>query len=149
MRKVVRINYFDYVFNLFTSFGYFENERDDLSTINAVYKALKPNGIFVLDFMNTKKIVTGIKTQEVKTIDGIEFKIAKTIENNFIVKQIEFTDKGRDHHFQECVKALTLADFERYFTANKLKILHLLGNYNLEKFNEATSDRLIIIAQKQ
>ena len=41
------------------------------------------------------------------------------------------------------------ADFEKYFEANKLKIVHLRGNYNLEKFDELSSDRLIIIAQKE
>ena len=148
MRKVVRINYFDCVLNLFTSFGYFENERDDLSTINAVCKALKPNGIFVLDFMNSKKIISCMPYEETKKVDGVEFRITKTIENKFIIKQIKFSDKGMDFHFEERVKILTLADFENYFAVNKLKILHLRGNYQLENFNENTSDRLIIIAQK-
>jgi hypothetical protein len=46
------------------------------------------------------------------------------------------------------VQALTIVDFEKYFTANNLKIVNLLGNYELDAFDENTSDRLIIIAQK-
>lgn len=148
MRKPFRINYFDYVLNLFTSFGYFENERDDIATIDAVYKALKPNGIFVLDFLNVHKTISGLIPEEIQEVDGITFKINKSIENNFIVKHICFSDQGNNYHFQECVKMLTLDDFEKYFAAKKLKILHLRGNYQLEEFNEKASDRLIIIAQK-
>ncbi|MCX6296312.1 MAG: class I SAM-dependent methyltransferase [Bacteroidetes bacterium] len=149
MRKLFRSNYYDVVLNLFTSFGYFENQRDDNATIKAVSQALKPGGIFVLDFMNSKKIIKDLVAQENKTIEGIEFKISKKLENNFIVKQINFTDKGKDHCFQERVKALTLNDFEKYFEANNLKIVNLLGNYQLNPFDELNSDRLIIVARKE
>lgn len=149
MRKVFRINYFDYVLNLFTSFGYFENEKDDSDTINAIYKALKPNGVFVFDFFNVQKVIANLVDTETKTIDNIEFKITRHIQNNFIIKNILVTDNGKQFSFQERVKALTLTDFEKYFVANKLKIVHLFGNYQLEKYNEYSSDRLIIIAKKE
>lgn len=149
MRKLFRTNYFDVVLNLFTSFGYFEQERDDNAVINSARKALKPDGLFVLDFMNSKKVIANLSCEETKTVEGIEFKISKRFENNFIVKQIDFTDKGKNYHFQERVKALTLNDFEKYFKANKLKILHLRGNYGLEEFDENSSDRLIVVARKE
>jgi SAM-dependent methyltransferase len=149
MRRVFRINYFDYVLNLFTSFGYFENQKDDYATINTVFKALKPNGVFVFDFLNTKKTIAKLVETETKTIDNIEFKISRHVADDFIVKQILVNDKGKEFSFQERVKALTLKDFEKYFAANKLKIVHLFGNYQLEKYNEYDSDRLIIIAKKE
>ncbi len=148
MRKLFRTNYFDVAVNLFTSFGYFEQERYDNAVINSACKALKSNGIFVLDFMNAKKVMNQMTCNETKTIDGIEFNISKSFENNFIVKKIDFADKGKDYHFEERVKALTLPDFEKYFEANKLKILHLRGNYKLEEFDEGSSERLIIVARK-
>lgn len=43
---------FDAVFNLFTSFGYFDNKEDNLRTVNAIKENLKPNGFAVIDFMN-------------------------------------------------------------------------------------------------
>ena len=149
MRKLFRTNYFDIAVNLFTSFGYFEQERDDNAVINSACKALKPNGIIVLDFMNSKKVIKNLAIEETKIVDGIEFKISKTFENNFIVKKIEFTDKGKKYSFEEKVKALTLNVFQKYFEANKLKIVHLWGNYKLEEFNELSSERLIIVARKE
>ncbi|MES2591989.1 MAG: class I SAM-dependent methyltransferase [Bacteroidota bacterium] len=149
MRKIECKKEFDYVVNLFTSFGYFENDADDNATIMAVNKALKPEGTFVMDFMNAKKVIANLVLHEIKIIDDIEFEITKSIENNFIVKHIRFSDKGTQYNFQERVKALTLDDFRKYFAANKLKIVHLFGNYNLEKFDAETSNRLIIVAKKE
>ncbi len=149
MRKLFRTNYFDYVFNLFTSFGYFENEKDNFATINTIQKALLPNGIVVIDFFNAKKVMDCLKKQENKIIDGINFDIHKKIENGFIIKQIKFTDKNQSYSFEEKVQALTLADFEKFLNNSKLKIVNLLGDYQLNPFNETNSDRLIIIAQKQ
>lgn len=148
MRKLFRTNYFDVAVNLFTSFGYFENPNDDNAAINSICKALKPNGIFVLDFMNANKVIANLIAHETKVIEGVEFRITKKIENNFIVKQIDFTDKGQSYHFEERVKALTLKDFEKYFQNNELKIINLFGNYQLQNFDATHSDRLIIIAQK-
>ncbi len=112
-------------------------------------KALKPNGIFVLDFMNAEKEAANLVLHEIKIIDNIEFTITKSFENNFIVKRINFSEKGKEYNFQERVKALTVSDFKKYFDAGKLEIINILGNYNFEEFDAATSNRLIIIAQKE
>src|ERR1039458_8673099 len=37
MRNLLYANYFDVVFNLFTSFGYFKNNRDDEKVFQSVY----------------------------------------------------------------------------------------------------------------
>jgi SAM-dependent methyltransferase len=148
MRKLFRTNYFDYVLNLFTSFGYFEKERDEQATIQAVAKCLKPNGVFILDFFNAKKILAALRPEMSVTVEGITFIIRKRYDQGYIFKDIEFSDKGKEYHFQEKVKALSLPDFEKYFAGSGLKILHLWGNYRLEEFNESSSDRLIILAKK-
>jgi len=148
MRKLFRTNYFDYIVNLFTSFGYFEKERDELATIQSVAKGLKPDGIFVLDFFNAAKVVKNLKAEDAITVEGITFRIRKRMENGFIIKQIDFSDKGKDFHFEEKVKVLSLPDFEKYFAGSGLKILHLWGNYELGEFDPAASDRLIILAKK-
>jgi hypothetical protein len=99
--------------------------------------------------MNVQKVMANLIQYETKVSDGIEFTITKNIENNFIIKQIQFFEKGKEYNFQERVKVLTINDFKKYFTANKLKILNLSGNYKLNEFNPETSDRLIIIAEKE
>lgn len=43
---------FDYIFNFFISFGYFEEEIEDLQILKNVVYSLKLEGIFVFDFFN-------------------------------------------------------------------------------------------------
>ena len=148
MRKPFRINYFDYVLNLFTSFGYFEQERDDLAVMNSICKMLKKQGMVVIDFMNVQCVQENIIATQQKTVNGISFQITKRIENNFIVKNIHFTDKGNVYDYQEKVKMLRLRDFEKYLSSAHLKIVNLFGNYQLQPFDPGSSERLIIIAQK-
>ena len=66
---------FDAVFNLFTSFGYFEKENDNLRTIKSIKEELKPNGYGVIDFLNTEYVINNLVPTEVKTVEGIDFYI--------------------------------------------------------------------------
>ena len=148
MRKIYQKNHFDVVTNLFTSFGYFDNVQDEQKAIGAMASNLKSGGLLIIDFMNVKKSITNLIASEQKTIDGITFDISRKVENQHIIKDVHITDSKKEHHFQEKVKALTLADFSDFITNAGLKIIDIFGNYKLEKFNAQTSDRLIIVAKK-
>ncbi len=148
MRKEFRNDHFDYIFNFFTSFGYFDNEQDNTDTINAFNTALKKNGILILDFFNAHKVITNLKKSEVKTIDKIRYSITRTVKDNFVIKNISISDKGKEHKFEERVQLLQLEDFTKYCAISNLKIINLFGDYDLNVFNENSSERLIIIAQK-
>jgi ubiquinone/menaquinone biosynthesis C-methylase UbiE len=148
MREVYQENRFDVVTNLFTSFGYFEKDEDEQKAINAMASNLKKEGFLVIDFMNAKKIMVNLVASEQKTIDDITFDINRKVSNQFIIKDIHITDSKKKHHFQEKVKALTLADFSDFITNAGLKIIDIFGNYKLEEFNAQTSDRLILICKK-
>src|SRR5687768_2760270 len=41
---------FDAIFNLFTSFGYFENDSDNILTLKAISESLNEYGFGVIDF---------------------------------------------------------------------------------------------------
>lgn len=148
MRQVVEPAAFDGVLNLFTSFGYFEQEQDNQQAIIAAAANLKPNGIFVIDFLNTPVTLKNLIATEQKTIENITFHLKRYLKDGFICKYISFEDKGQSFFFQEKVKAITLSDFEQYFQLAGLRIKHILGNYQLENYQENNSERLILIAEK-
>ncbi|GAA3518104.1 class I SAM-dependent methyltransferase [Aquimarina addita] len=136
---------FSAVFNLFTSFGYFEKEEDNLNTIKAIKSDLNSNGLGVIDFMNVAHVIANLVPQETKKIDGITFDIKRYVNDGYIYKDIQFTDQGEDYFFTEKVKAITRADFESYFQEADIDLLDIFGNYKLQKFNINTSPRLIMI----
>jgi SAM-dependent methyltransferase len=136
---------FDAVFNLFTSFGYFENEADNLNTIKAIKANLKPNGIGVIDFMNTNYVLEHLVAEDIKHIDGIDFKQQRYKKEGYIVKDIQFTHEGQAYQFQERVKAFTLEDFTDMFEKAGIQLLDVFGDYKLKKYHPQTSERLIMI----
>jgi|TARA_B110000116_G_scaffold272209_1_gene295793 cyclopropane fatty-acyl-phospholipid synthase-like methyltransferase len=148
MREVYQENSFDVVTNLFTSFGYFEENTDEQKAINAMASNLKSEGVLIIDFMNVKKVIANLVASEQKTINGITFDIIRKIEAGYIIKDIQITDGAIKQHFQEKVKAITLANYSEFITNVELKIIDIFGNYKLEDFNAITSDRLILICKK-
>jgi SAM-dependent methyltransferase len=148
MRTEIRINYFDFVFNLFTSFGYFVSDKEHEQVIRAVYKSLKPNGVFVLDYLNASKIQKQLVGEETKKACGIPFHIRKRSEKGCFVKEIDFKDEGKDFHFQEKIRAFGKQELLDMFSRNGFEILALKGDYALSDFDEENSDRLIVIGRK-
>lgn len=149
MREVIANKKFDAVFNLFTSFGYFDTEDDNLKMLQSIHQMLHENGILVIDFMNAAKELTNLVPFEVKEIDFIAFQITKKADNQHIYKYIEFEDKGKHHRYMERVQALQLEDFKKLFDQAGFDLLHTFGNFDLEKFDAPTSNRLILIVQKR
>lgn len=136
---------FDAVFNLFTSFGYFENEEDNLSTIKAIKEELNEFGFGVIDFMNVDHIMANLVAQNSKVVDGITFNLSRYVKDNYIVKDIGFSHNNEDYFFTEKVKALTLSDFDGLFEAAGATLLEVFGDYKLKKFHKQSSERLIMI----
>ena len=144
MRKSFDIKY-DAVFNLFTSFGYFENDIDDILVLKNIHDGLNENGLLVLDFLNVINVKKKLVKKEIKIIDNITFNLEREIKDGFIIKHINFKDKGVNHSYSERVKYLDLEKFKSYFIKAGLKINHIFGDYHLTKFNPVTSERLIFV----
>jgi SAM-dependent methyltransferase len=136
---------FDAIFNLFTSFGYFENPADNLKTLKAIKDSLTEYGFAVIDFMNVHQVLANLVPEEVKTVDGIDFHIKRYLKDSFIYKEIDFEDQGNHYHFTEKVNALTLADFENLMEQADIFLLDIFGDYKLKKFHKMESERLIMI----
>ena len=148
MRNVFRINYFDCVFNLFTSMGYFENESDNVKVFQSVHAALKTEGLFVVDFFNKVKILNELIPVYTEKREKIEFHIAKKIIGNQINKSIKFEAEGRTFEYTEKVSLLGRSDFEQFAAQTNLKLIAVYGDYELGVFDEKSSDRLILIFKK-
>jgi SAM-dependent methyltransferase len=140
---------FDFILNLFTSFGYFETEADHLQALQNVAQNLKKGGKLVLDFFNTPQIIAQLVPEAEIQRGDITFKIRKRLENQYIIKSIDFQTQGRDFHFEERVRAISKGEFESYFRRAGLKVLEVLGSYDLKPYRENESERMIFVAEKE
>lgn len=149
MRHLFRTNYFDCVVNLFTSIGYFEKISDNQKVFQVVHKALKPGGLFVIDFLNSTKVKKELLADRIEKREGIDFYINKKIMDGRINKTIKFEVNGQQHEHKEQVSLFTLSDFKEFADKAGFNISEVYGDYNLNSFKEETSDRLILILQKK
>lgn len=149
IRKPLKEKGFDYIFNLFTSFGYFEKEEDNILALKSFNEDLKPGGSLILDFLNPEKTAQNLVKEETRKAGDISFNIKRRIEDTFLIKDILFEDQGKKFHFYEKVRLIRKEEFLNYFNFTGFLIQDIVGNYSLEEYQEAQSERMIFIAEKK
>lgn len=149
MRYPYKKDYFAVVLNLFTSFGYFDDDTDNQKAMNAFTQNLRPHtGVLVIDFMNTPKVIATLVASEIKVVDAITFNITRRVASGFILKDIDFEADGVPYHYQEKVKIITIEDFMRYFETAGLRLKMMFGNYALSNYEQSISDRMIFVLER-
>jgi SAM-dependent methyltransferase len=148
MRKNISDYQFDCVMNLFTSFGYFDTASEDLDVLKQCKCCLNDNGVFVLDFHNTSKILNSLVNSEAKTISGIKFEIERELKNGFLYKNIEVVSGKSKHLYYEKVRAIAYTEFLEMFKKAGFNVKAVFGNYNLDIFDEANSERMVFVLTK-
>jgi SAM-dependent methyltransferase len=149
MRKPLRSNYFDFVFNLFSSFGYFKTEKEHADTLKYAGFGLKEDGIMVLDFFNALRIEKSLVKSEVKTVLGIDFHITRTINEGRINKEIHFKEQGHAYYYVETVRLFDRASLSGLLLNAGLEVFAVKGDYDLKDFDAENSPRLILFAKKK
>lgn len=147
MREVWKANHFDVVFNIFTSFGYFEDQTEDEKVVRAIHQSLKAGGLFVFDYLNAHFVEETFIPKEEKIEDDIHFFISRHITADWVIKQISFVDKGIDYTFYEKVRNYKPEHLAQLLTRNGFEILRSFGDYSLGEPSEE-SPRCIFIARR-
>lgn len=140
MRTLPLKQKFDVVLNLFTSFGYFESDEENISVVNNVYNIVKPNGIFIFDYFNSVFLKKQLNSTLYKNCDNS----VKSIENERIIKYIQVDNKN----FTESVKIFSPNMIYEFIKNTGFELQKTFGNYDCSDFDIDTSPRLIIVAKK-
>jgi SAM-dependent methyltransferase len=152
MRMPFWINYFDYAFNFFTSFGYFKTRREHDNAIRSLAGSLRKGGKLVIDYINVVKATRELpQTLLQEESDQLVFQITKWQDENHFFKQIQIKDSpggSMRHLFTEKVAKFSLHDFSEMLGYSGLQIQEIFGDYQLHPYDTHQSDRLILIAAK-
>jgi len=141
-------NSFDIAVNIFTSFGYFDNDEENFSVIRNVSDSLKSGGYFVFDFLNKRYLednLISITKQKHGSTSVIQ---RRKIEDGFVKKIITISEGDKILEFNETLRLYSLIEFKKAFEGYGLMIRNLFGDYFGNKFHRTKSQRLIIIAKK-
>jgi SAM-dependent methyltransferase len=137
----------DIVVNLFTAFGYFDDDANHRKAIAAMCESLKPGGWLVQDFLNASQVQADLVPEDSFEADGRQVIQQRRIEGGRIVKEITIHSDGVTQRFVESVRLLTLEDFRNLYADCGFTIRHVLGSYDGEDYAE-DSPRLILFAEK-
>jgi len=150
MRLPFWINYFDYAFNFFTSFGYFNTRREHDNSIRTIAQSLKPNGYFVLDYLNTHYAEDHLVHKSEKQVDDVNYYLTKWFDETHFYKKIVVEDDILDEplEYTEKVSKFSVGDFTDMFAFHGLQIQEVYGDYLFNSYDVKKSPRLVMIAKK-
>lgn len=149
-RQIPFKNEMDLVVNLFTSFGYFEEDEENEKVLQQASAALKPEGMFLFDYLNPLYVKENLEPFTLTRLDRMEILQYRTINESYVKKKIVIQEDGESQrHYEERVKLYNREDLSEMLTRNHLKVLHLFGNYDASEYHEHASPRMIFICQRQ
>ena len=149
MREDLGKDRYDYVFNLFTSFGYFGSLEESKQALRNIHTCLRIGGILVLDFLNVKALNRELPAEEVVQESGVEFRITRQIREGYVVKDIKVLDGSKEFHFEERVQLLSKSLFVNMFDETGFSLRASFGDFDLSTFDPNLSNRLIMIADRK
>jgi SAM-dependent methyltransferase len=139
---------FDLVVNLFTSFGYFDDDREHVRVLNCVGASMTSGGTLVIDFLNAAQVRHSLVPYDERFENGITIEQRRQIspDNRFVEKQITLRERGKE--YIERVRLLSLKDLERMLITAGFQVVKVFGDYEGRSWSE-TSPRTIMFANRQ
>ena len=141
---------FDVVTSYFTSFGYFDDEDDDMSVLSEVRRVLKTGGWYLLDFLNADEVVANLRAEDRRTVSGIEVvQRRRLVDGGRVIEKSIRIDAGGSvpaREFLERVRLYRPGDLEAMLLRTGLSPSPVFGGYDRSPYT-STSPRYIVLAQ--
>ncbi len=139
---------FDLVVNLFTSFGYFETDEENFFVIQKAYDLIKSGGYFVLDYLNKNYLKKNLVPSSVFSENGTTVEQKRTIINNRVEKNITIKKGDLTSHYYESVRLYDYSELISILEKTGFRVVKTFGDFDGNIFEQNSSTRLIIFAQK-
>ncbi|MEM7582617.1 MAG: methyltransferase domain-containing protein [Acidobacteriota bacterium] len=141
---------FDWLLNFFTSFGYFERERENFRVLEEIERVLRPGGRFLIDVLNREPVIAGLKPSEVQEIAGRKVYIERWFDEatQRINKRMRLEEPGKaSQTYLESVRAYSRDEVTIGARWAGLEVDDLYGNFQGVPFDR-DSERLILVGHR-
>lgn len=149
MRELDYAGNFSAVINMFAAFGYFSDE-ENANIIKLVAKALKPNGLFLIDLLNRDWMVRNNLNRYWRHPNGecvlsykVELKNGIATMKRQLINQVT----GTKTQYEFVLRAYSLPEMANIFSNSGLTIMETYGGFDGRSYSSETP-RMIILAKK-
>lgn len=142
---------FDWVLNFFTSFGYFERERENFEVLEEVTRMLRPGGRFLIDFLNRERALRELRPTETQEIDGRRIDIERWYDeaSRRINKRMRLVAAdGSVRSYLESVRAYGHDEVTIGLRWAGLETEAVYGDFAGEPYVRESSERLIVVGRR-
>lgn len=150
MKTIPFTSEFDAVINIFTSFGYLENEEEDLVVLRQVHKALKPGGLFLLETVNQPRVIRLFSPYGIIHYDDglivLEERHIDLLRSRNEVRVTMLHPDGQRTEHKQSVRIYTLTELTRMLEAVGLQVQAFYGD--LDGSTHTMDSRLVVLSKK-
>jgi SAM-dependent methyltransferase len=142
---------FDAIVNLFTTFGYFLNDSENIRVLKSAGAMLKTGGLFMQDYLNRQYVMENLVPNEEGIYSGFRYRIKRYIKDGMVFKRIRFSSRRLTEpvEYQERVKLYSLDWFKTHLRETGFEPLKTFGDYKGGAFKPGNSSRLLMISRKK
>ncbi|MCD1258127.1 class I SAM-dependent methyltransferase [Paenibacillus athensensis] len=150
MRSVPLDETFDAVVNLFTSFGYFDDDAENERVLEEMNRLLKPGGAFLIDYLNPEYVRHHLVPYSERTEDGVRIQETRRIEDGCVRKRIVLSGEGEpEREYLEQVKLYDRSAFESMLLQAGLTLDAVYGGYDGSAYSAEGSTRMIFVGHRE
>ena len=151
MREIPFEGEFDAVLNLFTAFGYLESEAEDQKVLQAVHRALKPGGGFLMDMIHRDNLLRRLQNRSWQQLDNGSVMLMERSWDQLTSRQSErrttIHPDGRTSEYALSLRLYTLTEFAKMFAEAGLPLQAYYGDFAGSPLT-LDSHRMVLIGQK-
>lgn len=150
MRAIPMENHFAVILSLFTSFGYFQADHQNQAVLEEIYAALRPGGIFLLDYLNREHLIENLIPRDKKPLPNGHVQNVRclTPQCRRVEKTTTFVQNGKKRRFHESVRLYSHAEMIRRFRTAGFVDVRSYSSFQGRTFSP-DSERLILVAKKE
>jgi len=151
MREIPYEEEFDAAINMFTAFGFFDREEEDLEVLKGVYKSLKPGGQFLMDVINREFALADLSHRR-WTNENSSYLLEERFFDYFN-SRLELTNRlilanGQIKEANYSIRLYTLTEMLDMFNKANLVLTDVYGNFDGELYS-ARSPRMILVSTRE
>lgn len=152
MREINFDSEFDAVINLFTSFGYLESDDEDQKVLDAVSRALKPGGRFIMDIHNRDVFMARfLERSWSENSRGdiiLEERWFDPMTGRNSAREITIHADGHRSERRNIVRFFAFTEIAKMLSQAGLKVRTVFGDWEGSEFTR-TSKGMLIVSEKE